>query len=245
MGVVVTWLAFGMCAVLGGAILAYYAARGLEKLRALRRAGWAVVVVAVVACIHGGAKNLLPRFSADDGITVTAAEFTKSTNDVDVTTLTYSYAGTNDVYMPLWARQSVSNEWEHLSSEWMFDDRFYANGTNTVYWFVNPPVASNTVPYKMYWIGNNPPPVEIEESGGVEIVDFSMTSRRVAITYAVDGSVLRGKVGVVGIEMSQTNNVWLTLHSTNVTATVTNTFTRWGFYVDRLTRWRVRMEVEQ
>ena len=45
--------------------------------------------------------------------------------------------------------------------------------------FVNPPDATNVVPYAMYWIGDNPPPVEIEESGGV-------VTRKEAIADAVD-----------------------------------------------------------
>ena len=238
-----TWLAAGACAVLGGAPLAYCAARGLEKLRALWRAGWAGVAVAVVALVHGGAKNILDRFSADEGITVASAEFTRATNDVEQTYLVYSYTGA-DASQPLWVRQSVSNEWERLGNEWWYDDRIYESGTNTVTWFVNPP-ASNVFPHAMYWIGSNPPPVEIEESGGVEIVGFAMSAQGVAITYAVDGSVLHGKTGAISIEVGGADNAWTTAYSTNHAETVTNTFSQSGFFVDRLTRWRVRMEVEQ
>lgn len=244
LALILKWWALFFGGVLGACVLGALFCKGMDKLRKLRRAGLAVALVAIWAVIHGGTKNILARFSADEGVTVTAAEFTKATNDVDCTYLTYSYTGT-DAALPLWVRQSVSNEWAHLGAEWYYDDRIYANGTNTVCWFVNPPDATNVVPYAMYWIGDNPPPVEIEESGGVEIVNFFMSAQGVMITYAVDGSVLHGKVGALGIEMSQTNNVWNTVHATNVTETVTNTFTRSGFFVDKTTRWRVRMEVEQ
>lgn len=138
----------------------------------------------------------------------------------------------------------MSNEWEHLEEGWLLDGRTYAGGTNTVAWSVNPP-ATNYLPHAMYWIGNNPPPVEIEESGGVEIVSFSMSARGVVITYVVDGSVLHGKTGALAVGTSQGNGPWSAVYETNVTETVTNTLTGSGFFVDRLTRWRVRMEVEK
>lgn len=244
LALILKWWALFFGGVLGACVLGALFCKGMDKLRKLRRAGWACVAVAVVAIIHGGTKNILARFSADEGITVTSAEFAKATNDVDSTYLTYSYTGP-DASLPLWVRQSVSNEWAHLGAEWLYDDRIYANGTNTVFWFVNQPDATNVVPYAMYWIGDNPPPVEIEESGGVEIITFAMSSSGVSIIYAVDGTVLRGGVGAVSIERSERANVWETMYTTNHVGTVTNHVTGTGFFVDRTTRWRVRMEVEQ
>lgn len=205
----------------------------------------AVALLSVsVAVVYGGSKNLRPRFSCDSGIVVTEATLNVATNDTDATTLVYSYAGTNDVVLPLWVRQSVSNEWEHLGEEWVFGARTYANGTNTVEYFVQPP-ASNVVPLAMYYVGNDPPPVEIVESGGVKILAFSMTSKAVTITYAVDGTVLRGKPGTLHVETSEKDNVWIDLYTTNHAETVTNTLTHTGFFVGRTTKWRVRMEVGQ
>lgn len=215
------------------------------KWRKVKPIEKAVALVAVsVAIAYGGAKNILPRFSCDAGIAVTEATLNVATNDTDATTLVYSYAGTNDVALPLWVRQSVSNEWDHLGEEWVFDVRTYANGTNTVAYFVQPP-ASNVVPFAMYYVGNDPPPVEIVESGGVKILAFAMTSKAVTITYAVDGDVLRGKTGMLHVEKSEADNVWYDLYTTNHAETVTNTLTGTGFFVGRTTKWRVRMEVGQ
>ncbi len=241
---VVFWLAVCFSCVLGAFVAAYALCKVGDKLRALRRAGWACVLAAVVAVIHGGSKNIIQRFSSDGGIEVTSAVMDIATNDVDQTFLTYSYTGTNDVSLPLWVRQSVSNDWEHLGQEWVFDSRVYENGTNTCHYFVDPP-ASNIVPFAMYYVGNDPPPVEIVESGGVEILSFCMTSKAVTITYAVDGTVLRGKPGTLHVERSETDNVWIDLYTTNHADTVTNTLTGTGFFVGRTTKWRVRMEVEQ
>jgi len=238
-------LCFAVCfaCALGACVVAGLLCQTGEKLRSLRRAGWACVIAAIVATIYGGTKNILNRFSADEGITVTSAEFTRATNGVERARLVYSYTGA-DALRTLWVRQSVSNEWEHLEEGWLLDGRTYAGGTNTVAWSVNPP-ATNYLPYAMYWVGNNPPPVEIEESGGVEIVSFFMSAQGVAITYAVDGSVLHGKTGALAVETSQGNGPWGVVHEESVTGTVTNTFSQIGFFVDRLTRWRVRMEVEK
>ena len=228
-------LAVSFACALGAFVVAGLLCKVGEKLRSLRRAGWTFIIAAIIATIHGGAKNILARFSADEGITVTSAEFTRATNDVEQTFLVYSYAGA-DASWPLWVRDFVSNEWEHLEFEWMYDDRFFVDGTNTVTWWVDAP-ASNFFPHAMYWIGNNPPPVEI--------VSFVMSAQGVAITYAVDGSVLHGKTGALTVETSQGNGPWGVVHEESVTETVTNTFTQGGFFVDRLTRWRVRMEVEK
>ena len=245
-----TVCAFAAVGLLLLLIVGFYAVAvykgGAKIVRALcrKRCALCLAAVAVVAIIHGGAKNIVNRFSSDEGITVTAAEINVATNDTDATTLVYAYAGTNDVALPLYVRQSVSNEWEHLGAEWNLDGRTYADGTNTVVWSVQPP-ASNIVPFVMYYVGDNPPPVEIEESGGVEIVAFTMSSKSVSITYAVDGAMLRGGVGVVSIERSERANVWENFYTTNHVATATNTVTGAGFWIDRTTRWRVRMEVGQ
>ena len=245
-----TVCAFAAVGLLLLLIVGFYAVAvykgGAKIVRALcrKRCALCLAAVAAVAIIHGGAKNIVNRFSSDEGITVTAAEINVATNDTDATTLVYSYAGTNDVALPLYVRQSVSNEWEHLGAEWNLDGRAYANGTNTVTYHVQPP-ASNVVPFAMYYVGDNPPPVKIEESGGVEILAFVMSSKAVEITYAVDGAMLRGGVGVVNVEMAERAAPWETMYTTNHAASVTNTIRGAGFFIDRTTRWRVRMEVSQ
>ena len=238
------WWAAGVVLILGACLVAWGGCAMLEKLKQLLRGGVAIVAVAVVAILYGGAKNILSRFSSDAGIVVVSATMNVATNDLDATTLVYAYTGTNDVLLPVHVRQSVSNEWEELGEEWVFDGRVYDGVTNVVAWHVAAS-ASNVVPHVMYYVGFDPPAVEIEESGGVEILSFGMTSKAVTITYAVDGSVLRGRVGTLHVETSPGDNVWLDHYTTNHVATVTNTIVGTGFFVDRTTRWRVRMEVPQ
>ena len=240
---VVKWLAIAFCGVLLAPFLCVMWTWANEAARKVMSCGVVFLALLIVFTFKGATKNITNRFSSDEGITVTAADINVATNETDATTLVYSYVGTNDVSLPLHVRQSVSNEWESLGGEWIVGGRTYQSGTNTVSLFVNPP-ASNIVPYVMYWIGNNPPPVEIEESGGVEIVSFAMSSRSVSITYAVDGAMLRGGVGVVHVEKNEAN-VWEDFYVTNHVTTVTNTVVGNGFYIDRLTKWRVRMVVDQ
>lgn len=226
-------------------VIAPFVREQWAKARKIKPLEKAVAFVAIAAAIaYGGSKNIVSRFSSDAGIVVTAATINVATNETDATTLAYSYTGTNDVALPLWVRQSVSNEWAHLGEAWTFDGRTYANGTNTVNYSVAPP-ASNVVPFAMYYVGNDPPPVEIVESGGVKILGLAMSSKAVTITYAVDGNVLRGKTGQLHVERCGADNIWLDLYATNHTATVTNTITGHGFFVGNTTKWRVRMEVEQ
>lgn len=243
-----TWLAVAFCVILAACVAVPFLVAvwkwAAEAGHRLCRCGAVFVALAVALTFKGATKNIVNRFSSDEGITVTAAEINVATNDTDATTLVYSYAGTNDVALPLYVRQSVSNEWEHLDAAWNLDGRTYANGTNTVTYYVQPP-ASNVVPFAMYYVGDNPPPVEIEESGGVEILAFVMSSRAVEITYAVDGAMLRGSVGVVNVEMAERAAPWETMYTTNHVASVTNTIRGAGFFIDRTTRWRVRMEVGQ
>ena len=241
---ILKWTAYALAAIVGACI----AVCGLVKagralcvfFRAMRYFGLVLIACAVM---YGGAKNIRNRFAADEGLQVTAAEFVRATNDTDRTTLAYTYTGP-DADQPLHIRNSVSNEWESLGVEWVYGGRVYADGVNTVNWYVLPP-ASNIEVSAYYYLGNDPPPVEIEESGGVTIVDYYMSSTNMWMRYAVDGAVLRGKTGTVSIEFSEESGPWKTLHEAQHTTTVTNEVTIPGFYVGKDTRWRVRMEVPQ
>lgn len=240
---VVFWLAVCFSCVLGAFVAAYLLCKTGEKLRALRRAGWACVLAAVVAVIHGGTKNIANRVTADAGLTVVGAEITVPTNDVDNAFLVLKWLGP-DENQPLRVRDSVSEQWAFMGPEWLFDDRFYENGTNTVTWWVYAP-ASNVVPRAHYHIGNDLPPVEVE-GDGISILDFRDSSTNVVMTYAVERAVLGDSAGTVRVEMQEDHGaVWVEVRWDAVYGGVTNTVTLPGFWVGRDTRWRVRLEVEE
>lgn len=240
---VVFWLAVCFSCALGAFVAAYLLCKTGEKLRAIRRAGWACVLAAVVAVIHGGTKNITNRFTADAGLTVVDAEITVPTNDVDNAFLVLKWLGP-DENQPLRVRDSVGEQWAFMGPEWLFDDRFYENGTNTATWWVDAP-ASNVVPRAHYHVGSDLPPVEVE-GDGISILDFRDTSTNVVVTYAVERAVLGDSAGTVRVEMQESRGaVWVEVRWDAVSGGVTNTVTLPGFWVGRDTRWRVRLEVDE
>ena len=239
----VFWLAVGFACVLGACVLLGLLCKTGEKLRTLWRCGWALVVAAAVAIIHGGTKNITNRFTADSGLAVVKAEITIPTNDVDNAFLVLKWTGP-DESQPLHVRDAVSEQWAFMGPEWLFDDRLYENGTNMATWWVDAP-ASNIVPRTFYHIGNDLPPVEIS-GDGVSLLDFRDSSPNVVITYAVDSAVLGGNAGTVRVEVQEDRGaVWMEVRWDAVSGGVTNTVTIPGFWINRDTRWRVRLEVDE
>ena len=243
----VLWLAVGFSCALGACVAVGLLCKTGEKLRelwrCLWRAGWACVIAAIIATIHGGTKNITNRFTADTGLTVASAELTVPTNDVDNAYLVVKWLGP-DESQPLRVRDSVSEQWSYFGPEWLFDYRFYENGTNTVTWWVDAP-ASNIVPRAHYHIGNDLPPVEIS-GDGISIMDFQDTSTNVVITYAVESAVLGDNAGTVRVEVQEDRGaVWMEVRWDAVSGGVTNTVTIPGFWIGRDTRWRVRLEVSE
>ena len=239
----VFWLAVGFSCALGACVAAGLLSKTGEKLRALWRCGWALAVAAVVAVIHGGTKNITNRFTADAGLAVVKAEITIPTNEVDNAGLVVSWTGP-DESQQIHARDARSEAWGGLGEGWLFDDRFYANGTNTAYYFVNAP-ATNILPRTFYHLGSDLPPVEIEGEG-VKLLDFTDSSTNVVMTYAVERAVLGDTAGTVRVEVQEGNGaVWMEVRWDAVSGGVTNTVTIPGFWIGKDTRWRVRLEVGQ
>lgn len=232
------WWAFFFGGIIAVGVLFYVAHKLIDKLKKLFRKV-ALVVVAFVAVIYGGTKSIANRFTADQGLTITKAELTIPTNDVDNAFLTYSWIGP-DEFQPLRVRENVHESWAYLGEEWMFDDRFYENGTNTATWWVYAP-ASNIVPHAMYHLGSDLPPVEIDGEG-VTIEQFTATSKYVLLRYAVNPSALTGP-GAVSIEAQRTDSMWFEVYRLAISQPVTNTVSFPGFWVGETTRWRVRLEV--
>lgn len=234
------WWALFLVAIFGVGVVLFLGGKMLAKLKLFRKAGPSVVVLAAVAIIYGGTKNITNRFAADPGLTVTNAELTVPTNDVDNAILTCSWIGP-DKAQQLHVRESIHETWGLLGMEWLFDGRLYENGTNTVTWWVAAP-ASNILPHAMYYLGDDLPPVEIDGEG-VTIEEFLPTSKGVTIRYAVNPSALGDSGGAVSIEKQGTDDVWMELYRLSIAQPVTNTVTFPGFWVGERTRWRVRLEV--
>lgn len=235
------WWTLGIVAILGVGVVAWCACKVAGRLRSLRKA---CPVVAVLATLYGGSKtfNLLPRFTADEGLTVTAATLDVPTNETDNAYLSVVWTGP-DADQPLRVRDTLSEAWSGVGAEWLFDWRFHENGTNRATWWVDAP-ATNILPHMFYHLGNDLPPVEID-GDGVDIEQFVPTSKNVTIRYAVNPSALGNSGGAVSIERQGTDNVWVEMYRLSIAQPVTNTVTFPGFFVGENTRWRVRLEVGQ
>ena len=246
---IMTVCAFGAVAVLLLIIIGWYAfavykaASKVFRQLLHKRAGIGLIIVAVVAIIHGGTKNITNRFTSDPGLQVVEATFERATNEVDSTYLTVKWTGP-DEDTPLYVRDSVHDAWGRLGEEWMYDWRYYDSGTNTVTWWIDPGVAaSNATVWAQWHLGSDLPPVEID-GDGVTLERFTATSKYVAIEYGVSAAALTGP-GTVTIESAGEGGTWTERHRHNITEPETNLVELTGFYVGETTRWRVRLEVDQ
>lgn len=248
----VFWLAVGFAGALGACVLVGLLCKTGEKLRALRRAGWACVMAAIVAIIHGGTKNITNRFTADTGLAVVMAEITVPTNGVDSTTMSIAWTGP-DAHEPIYVRNGNSENWKLIDDlRWEPDgmwwwQRSYENGTNTILATTadSYAAATNVTIWAQWHIGTDLPPVEID-GDGISLVDFRDSSTNVVISYSVDRAVLGDNAGTVRVEVQEDRGaVWMEVRWDAVSGGVTNTVTIPGFWINRDTRWRVRLEVDE
>ena len=244
------WWAFFFGGIFAVGVCVYLAKKVIGKLKKLLRRS-ALVVVAVAAVIYGGAKNITNRFSADDGIAVVAAEMNVATNETDRTTFAVTWTGP-DAVQPLYVREKVTDRWtpidEAEDGQWQFDERIYAAGTNTATWFMNPgPAASNATLFAMWHLGNDLPPVDIEDGDGISILSFGATSHGVTMSYGINPSALGSILNHAVIESAERDGAWREMWREVVMPSVTNNWTNTveftGFWVGRMTRWRARLEV--
>ena len=247
------WWAVFFAGILAVCLLAYLAIKLTGSLKKLFRRGCIGLAALTVVCVlHGGAKNIKNRFSADDGIAVVSAEMNIATNETDMTTLVVTWTGPNEG-QPLYVREKVTDRWASIDDvedgQWLFDERIYANGTNTATWFMNPgPAASNATMFAMWHLGGNDlPPVEIVDGDGISILSFGATSHQVVMSYGINPSALGDILNYAVIEMAAADGIWTEAWRATVMPinpqSFTNEVTFTGFYVGRTTRWRARLEV--
>lgn len=255
---IVFWLAVCFSCALGACVLCGLLCKAGGKMREaareLWRRGFAFVVMAVVAIIHGGTKNITNRFTADAGLTVTKAELIIPTNGVDRTEFRIEWTGP-DTNQEISVRQTASEPWQRFVSQtwepsgewWELAARTYANGTNSASWYAGNDYASTTnVTVWAHWhLGGDLPPVELEGEG-IALLGFTDTATNVVLTYAVERAVLGDNAGTVRVEVQEGNGAaWMEVRWDAVSGGVTNTVTIPGFWIGKDTRWRVRLEVGQ
>lgn len=196
----------------------------------------------VLACTFIGAtKNILSRSSSDEGIVLTAVDTSVDGGNSLVTAM-----ATGGDPAPMWYRQAASNDWTLATADgWSAVSVDHTGNVFTRVWSHSGTNAEVTA-WNMWWFGNNPPAVEITATGGVSIVAAAFTGKFARFEWKVDEEIelpAGSRVVLQGRDADVQTWDSLTLDdspSHSNTVSVVN-----GFFLDRKTFWRVRLEVPQ
>ena len=194
--------------------------------------------------VYGAVKNILSKSGSDDEITLVKAE-TENTN------------GFSRVYVesldkppePMWYRNFKDQSWiKGVDNGWTLTTAI-DDGNYYVREWRYPSDDKEVVNWNMWYFGENPPAVEIVEQGGIEIISFAASGRNVTLIYRIGPEVELSDKAVLTIECSETRmdgvDLWvpLAVNSSPVHGDCEYKFN--GFYLDRATKWRVRLEVPE
>lgn len=193
------------------------------------------------------------------GFTKFGSILTKSSAD-EGTTLVEVMAGETNGYScviakatgldpaPMWYRMAASNEWVNATNDgWTATSVERIGNFYTREWR-NADTNEAVTGWTMWYFGENPPPVEVIVTGGVNLLGAVFSGQFVRFTWQVDEDVpLKPGSRLVIQNMEHTDSLpmWDEVvadesPTTNVTETVV-----YGFYLDRKTSWRLRLEVPQ
>ena len=146
---------------------------------------------------------------------------------------------------PMWYRQATSNDWTLATADgWQAVRADISGGIYTRVWEHSGTNAELTA-WNMWYFGENPPAVEITETGGVSIVSAAFTGKFARFEWKIDDEVEIRAGSRVMLQGRDSENDWQTV-SLDESPTHTHTSTTvYGFFLDRKTFWRVRLEVPQ
>lgn len=189
--------------------------------------------------------SILPKSSADEGTTLVEV-MAGETNGYSC--VIAKATGLDPA--PMWYRAAVSNDWTLATDDGWTETS--ADHTGDVYareWR-NPDTNAAVTAWAMWYFGQNPPAVELTVTGGVRVVGAVFSGRFVRFTWAVDEAVTLkegSRLVIQNLDYADFSSpsAWNEIvvdesPSTNLTSTVIN-----GFYLDRKTKWRLRLEVPQ
>ena len=151
---------------------------------------------------------------------------------------------------PMWYRAVASNEWTlAVDDGWTEASVDHTGAVYTREWR-NPDTNTAVTAWAMWYFGQNPPAVELTVTGGVRVVGAMFSGQAVRFTWMVDGNVALkdgSRLVIQNLDYADSGNppVWNEIvaddsPSTNLTSTTVH-----GFYLDRKTKWRLRLEVPQ
>lgn len=197
------------------------------------------VLLAGACCLvhYAGSKSVMSKSASDDGIVLTGVKL-DVTNGVAVLTAT----STGAAPQPCWFRESATNAWTLATDDgWELVSAASSNppGSYTNVW---ERADTNGCDHAAWYFGDNPPAVEIEASGGVEIVEFLVSGRAIGLTWNVESDVVLSAGSQIVVESREENAPW-TEKSRHSASNGLGRIEFRGFHLDRTTRWRVKLEV--
>lgn len=213
--------------------------------RRMSAAGKAVTLLGVATMTaYAGYKNITTKSAADEGITLVSV-MAGATNDVSRVDVVATGGGPE----PMWYRNTKDQTWIKGTDDGWTRDYAEFNGTEFRVGWTHPSTNDSVTAYNMWYFGDNPPAVEVIEEGGVTIVGFAVCGNWIKITWKIDDGIELPTGSTVSVEYANVlgDNVeaWVTLHTVTNPSHLPTMFTYEGFHLDRTTKWRVRLEVQE
>ena len=188
---------------------------------------------------YAGSKNIAPKSASDDGITLTSATL-EVTNDVARLVV----GSTGGAPQPAWFREAVTNSWTLATDDGWVLVSSVAYDPPGVYTNTWERADTNGCDHASWYFGENPPPIEIVETGGIEITSLAASGRSLTIYWRVKTDITLNAGSEVIVESQGSDNIWVQQHSE--TAQHGDRYVKFqGFWLDRKTLWRVRLVVPQ
>lgn len=190
---------------------------------------------------YAGSKSvsIANKSASDDGITLTSATL-EVTNDVARLVV----GSTGGAPQPAWFREAVTNAWTLATDDGWVLVSSVAYDPPGVYTNTWERADTNGYDHASWYFGENPPPIEIVVTGGIEITGLAASGRSLTIYWSVTTDITLNAGSEVIVESQGSDHIWVQQHS-ETAQHGDRSVTFQGFWLDRKTLWRVRLVVPQ
>ena len=195
------------------------------------------------ACSYVGVTkvgSILSRSGSDDGVTLTSAECGVTNG--------YSFVqakATGGDPNPMWYREAASNDWTLATDDgWTAATDDHTGAVYTREWR-NSSTNEETVTHAMWYFGENPPAVELTASGGVQIVSALFSGKLVRFAWYVPVEIPLPEGSSITLQnyfFGDLPPAWSDAQALPVNHATNETIVT-GFFLDRKSAWRIRLEV--
>ena len=190
---------------------------------------------------YAGSKSvsIANKSASDDGITLTSVTL-EVTNDVARLVV----GSTGGAPQPAWFREAVTNAWTLATDDGWVLVSSVAYDPPGVYTNTWERADTNGYDHASWYFGENPPPIEIVVTGGIEITGLAASGRSLTIYWSVTTDITLNAGSEVIVESQGSDHIWVQQHS-ETAQHGDRSVTFQGFWLDRKTLWRVRLVVPQ